>query len=391
MQIRISGLVKFFNLVSAQLQRGIPRRHIPTFKKDVKQVVEDVDRLCAIYNASPEELPAPSQKAYQFLKNLNFETLPVTDTENQEYPGKSFTVPGAVGRSRALALRMWRERSSIIADPVEIQQEITRQITYIRSYCDGEKISIEQLSAQTARAYCWLTFLQDEDNLEQHMGSLQMASKMLSKIWRFPGWAPIDILMLNIQSLYRARSSGNRVVISCSEGFIAADESIWKALLLNILKKRVSDRRQTINRFVNSASFSEVLFEIELALPNHNLQSSGTVYCLKESFDRVNNAYFAGEMERPKLTWNRTLTQSKFGHYQPSRDLVMLSISLDRQQVPEYVVDFVMYHELLHKKHGVQLVNGRRFAHTPLFRKDEKRFKNYRQSMQWLQKFVTRN
>ncbi|MEL6822790.1 MAG: hypothetical protein AAFP70_13600, partial [Calditrichota bacterium] len=245
-----------------------------------------------------------------------------------------------------------------------------------------------RLASRTARTFCWLTFLSNEENFAQHMLSLQTAGKMLNKIWRFPGWTPIDILMMNIQSLYRARSVENRIVISCSEGFVAADEAVWKALLLNILKKRSRDRKQTINTFVNSASFSEVLFETELALPNHNLESDGNVYSLKDSFDRVNAAYFNGEMQRPKLTWNRTLTQSKFGHYQPSRDLVMLSISLDRPEVPEYVLDFVMFHELLHKKHGVQLVNGRRFAHTSEFRKEEKRFKHYRQSMQWLRTFA---
>jgi len=391
MQIRISGLVKFFNRVSEQLQRGIPRRQIPSFKKDVKRVVEDVDRLCAIYDASPEELPAPSKKAYRFLKNLNLEHLPVIDTDEEEKDNNSLTVPGAVGRSRTLALRMWRERHSIAEDSQDIRDEIAEQLDYIRSYCEKAGVEPSRLTSRTARTFCWLTFLSNEENFEQHMLALQTAGKMLSKVWRFPGWTPIDILMMNIQSLYRARSSDNRIVISCSEGFVAADETVWKALLLNILKKRSKDRRQTINSFVNSASFSEVLFETELALPNHNLQSVGSVYSLDDSFDRVNTAYFNGEMQRPKLTWNRTLTQSKFGHYQPSRDLVMLSISLDRPEVPEYVLDFVMFHELLHKKHGVQLVNGRRFAHTSEFRKEEKRYKYYRQSMQWLRTFVTRH
>ncbi len=51
--------------------------------------------------------------------------------------------------------------------------------------------------------------------------------------------------------------------------------------------------------------------------------------------------------------------------------MVMLSVSLDDPSVPAFVVDFVMYHELLHKKHGVTLANGRRMAHTPAFRADE--------------------
>jgi hypothetical protein len=44
------------------------------------------------------------------------------------------------------------------------------------------------------------------------------------------------------------------------------------------------------------------------------------------------------------------------------------------ERLPSYVVDFVGYHELLHKKHGVTWQNGRQAVHTSAFRKDERRF-----------------
>jgi hypothetical protein len=37
------------------------------------------------------------------------------------------------------------------------------------------------------------------------------------------------------------------------------------------------------------------------------------------------------------------------------------------------VLDFVLFHELLHKRHGVQARGGRLAAHTPSFRRDEAR------------------
>jgi hypothetical protein len=36
-----------------------------------------------------------------------------------------------------------------------------------------------------------------------------------------------------------------------------------------------------------------------------------------------------------------------------------------------------MYHELLHKKHGTAVVNGRRLVHTAAFRQDEQKFSDY--------------
>jgi len=42
--------------------------------------------------------------------------------------------------------------------------------------------------------------------------------------------------------------------------------------------------------------------------------------------------------------------------------------------VPAFVVDFLVYHELLHKKLSVTWRDGRRRAHTPQFRQAERRF-----------------
>jgi hypothetical protein len=93
-------------------------------------------------------------------------------------------------------------------------------------------------------------------------------------------------------------------------------------------------------------------------------------------------------MEKPTLQWNRLLTVAKMGHYQASRDTVMLSLSLDHPEVPQYVVDFVMYHELLHKKHGETIINGRRFVHTPEFRREEQQFEKFAEANTLLNKLA---
>ena len=56
------------------------------------------------------------------------------------------------------------------------------------------------------------------------------------------------------------------------------------------------------------------------------------------------------------------------------RDTVMVSSSLDSADAPEFVVDFILYHELLHKKLGVSWRNGRAMAHTTAFRQAERLF-----------------
>jgi hypothetical protein len=114
----------------------------------------------------------------------------------------------------------------------------------------------------------------------------------------------------------------------------------------------------------------------------------GAFHDLAASFDRVNAAYFGGKMPRPRLIWNSTFTGRKFGHYDWIADTVMVSRSLDAPTVPEFVVDFLMYHELLHKFHGLHWVNGRGYAHTAEFQHDERKFPRYAEAEEVLNRLT---
>jgi hypothetical protein len=120
-----------------------------------------------------------------------------------------------------------------------------------------------------------------------------------------------------------------------------------------------------------------------LAAPSQD-SLRGRRYDLAQVFDRVNAAYFAGGMPRPKLSWSKALTARKMGHYQFASNTVVISLTLDDPRVPEYVIDLVMYHELLHKQMGARMVNGRRYAHTDAFRQAEWRFEHYAQAKAFL-------
>ena len=86
----------------------------------------------------------------------------------------------------------------------------------------------------------------------------------------------------------------------------------------------------------------------------------GAVHDLAASFQRVNQQYFASGIARPNLEWSRAFTGRIFGHYDFLHDRLMVSRTLDQAAVPAFVVDFIVYHELLHKRHGVRWGGGRR-------------------------------
>jgi hypothetical protein len=95
---------------------------------------------------------------------------------------------------------------------------------------------------------------------------------------------------------------------------------------------------------------------------------------LEESFNRVNERFFNGMMEKPNLVF-ASESFHKLGSYEYSTNTVYMStIFKDLPMDEQKFLDYVMYHELLHKKHTFNVKNGRHQAHTTIFKNDEKKF-----------------
>ena len=138
-------------------------------------------------------------------------------------------------------------------------------------------------------------------------------------------------------------------------------------------------------RWVRGPAYTALQGELE-RLAGEAKTDPGAFHPLEDSFDRVNRAYFEGRMARPRLTWSARLTGRKFGHYDFTTDEVQISSTLDSPGVPEFVVDSVMHHELLHKVHGLRWERGRCRAHTPAFRRDERSFARYTEADDFLRR-----
>jgi len=89
---------------------------------------------------------------------------------------------------------------------------------------------------------------------------------------------------------------------------------------------------------------------------------------LEQSFNRINEQFFQNELEKPNLTWGQA-SFHKLAHYNFHNDTVTISTIF--QKSPQYILDFLMYHELLHKQHKFHNHNGRNSFHTSQFRRDE--------------------
>lgn len=271
--------------------------------------------------------------------------------------------------------RMWRDLTPLLdsaSSRAQLRSEMLDVVAGIDAACSRRGATPSSLGAPSRQAYCWLKYIQSEDNLLLHLQALDRGRTALTA--EVPKTERVELDITNMSSIWRRRRRGKQVLLKVNEGFVHGDGNVWQALVKNAMGKGNSRSRSLVNEYIESEQFSGVLFEMEsFAMPEVE-SNAGQVHSLDKSFDRVNSLYFAGDIPKPRLCWNNVLTSRKFGHYEFTRDTVMLSISLDDPAVSEDLVDYVMYHELLHKKHGVKLTNGRRMAHTSGFRKEEKLF-----------------
>lgn len=186
------------------------------------------------------------------------------------------------------------------------------------------------------------------------------------------------------------RVRSGRVHVRLSDLFKDAPMGVHRALAFILVSKLLRRKAPPFYEKVyrDYACAPEVMRASELARRQRGRKmissARGHVYDLERMFRRLNQRYFEGELERPTLTWSQRRTRTILGHHDGAHDTIVISKTLDSEDVPEWFVEYILYHEMLHIKHPARLINGRRYYHTKAFRTEEQRFPFYREAQQWL-------
>lgn len=112
--------------------------------------------------------------------------------------------------------------------------------------------------------------------------------------------------------------------------------------------------------------------------------AQGEVYDLDEIFDDINEIYFRDAIPKPVLSWSSGKTYRILGHHDSTHQTIIISKSLDDKKVPRFVVEYVVFHEMLHIFHPVEIRNGRRIVHSPQFKRNEKTFEYFEEAEKWI-------
>ena len=171
---------------------------------------------------------------------------------------------------------------------------------------------------------------------------------------------------------------------------LAVHESLAFILVSKLLRRRVPKiHDENYRRFAGQAEIVGQANNTRKERGRKIVSSPrGRFYDLDEIFERVNRIFFQNKLEKPVLSWSQKKTRRLFGHQDAVHNTIVISRTLDDSRVPQFVVEFVLYHELLHIVHPTRVVNGKRQIHSTAFRRDEKKFPRFEEAAYWLERLA---
>ncbi len=178
----------------------------------------------------------------------------------------------------------------------------------------------------------------------------------------------------------------------CREMPLASHKGLAYILIGKLLRKRIpSGAREVYSKFVKTPEIRDKAADNKRVKGRKVVTTSkGAVYDLDEIFASLNVQYFGNAIPKPALTWSAKKTYRILGHHDATHDHIAISRSLDTLETPRYVVEYVVYHEMLHIHHPTKHFNGRRYNHTAAFKRDEQKFAYYDKAERWVERNVRR-
>ncbi len=222
------------------------------------------------------------------------------------------------------------------------------------------------------------------------------AFRQLEKGRRFrPDISDIEVKFYPYAGLHHTiRVRAGRVYVRLSDLFQTAPPEVIRALAFLLVARLLSRKApRAQERIYRAFAFSPQLLraaDIARRRRGRKIISSaqGSVYDLDRIFARLNRRYFGGEMNKPMLTWSQRRARKILGHHDAAHDTITISKTLDSPDVPEWFVEYILFHEMLHIKHPARIIKGRRYYHTSAFRTEEQSYPRYQQAQEWLDRVV---
>jgi hypothetical protein len=188
------------------------------------------------------------------------------------------------------------------------------------------------------------------------------------------------------------RFRDGELFVRLSDLFREAPTEVIRALSVILLSKLFrrkipSGIASAYRGFVNSVEMKEKSLEArsqrgrKLLLP-----PKGKHYDLTKLFNNLNEEYFGSKLVNVSLGWSRRKSRQILGHFDPSHNSITISRSFDDNRIPESVISYVLYHEMLHAQFSISSDFDLKNRHSREFKKEERSFKAYQGANDWIKK-----
>ena len=131
------------------------------------------------------------------------------------------------------------------------------------------------------------------------------------------------------------------------------------------------------------------LLDYSRRLDQKKMSTKGTVYDLQAMYDGLNEKYFGGQLQL-SVTWfgprkPKNRTKISLGLYQETLKLIKIHKLLDNKRFPYYILEYVMYHEMVHFVCPPYVdENGVSRIHHKAFTEREQQYQLFHQADQWI-------
>ena len=188
----------------------------------------------------------------------------------------------------------------------------------------------------------------------------------------------------NSTSMISVREKQDDISVRLHRIFLKADNEVLNEIVNFIKKKR--GNTPGIKQFIRqNQSFLK-----EGKPRKTTINPNGKLYNLTDIFNSLNSEYFNNSLS-VVITWGKrspryAVKKRTLGNYQKKTNTIRINPMLDSKKVPRYVIEFIVYHEMLHAVIDTVLKNGRRSIHSKEFKNRESKYKNYHKAIEWEKK-----
>lgn len=167
-------------------------------------------------------------------------------------------------------------------------------------------------------------------------------------------------------------------------------EALAEILLAQLFRRRPSrEARECYMAYMFKPAVRQRIDEARRQRGRKRMHSPrGRHFDLEEIFVALNQDFFGGGLPAARLGWSQKRSRRTLGNYDDAHQTITITRWFDSPSVPRNLVEYVVFHEMLHMRFPTVRNGHRRVVHSAEFRKAEKQFPKYETALRQLKRLT---